>query len=76
MNRIGNIDCTLTAAVHTPEGEHQLGVFSNSLPRWFGGFGRWGLQQAFEDAAESVITDLCRKLARSELVPGLREISA
>ncbi len=72
MNRIGNIDCTLIATVHTPYGEKRLGIYTHSLPRWFGGFGREGLRRAFEEAADQVILDLCRDLVRSELIPGLR----
>jgi hypothetical protein len=76
INRIGNIDCTLIATVHTPLGEKRLGIYSHSLPRWFGGFGREGIRRAFEEAADRVILDLCRDLARSELIPGLRENAA
>ncbi|NUP97227.1 MAG: hypothetical protein HUU28_13790, partial [Planctomycetaceae bacterium] len=46
------------------------------LPRWLGGYGRWGLQRAFEEAADGVIADLCRDLVRSELLPGLRRVAA
>lgn len=76
LNRIGHIDCTLVATVHTPRGEKRLGIYTHSLPRWFGGFGRDGLRRAFEEAADQAILELCRDLARSELVPGLREHAA
>lgn len=71
LNWIGNIDCTLRATLQTPRGERPLGVFSNTVPRWIGGFGRWGLSRAFEDAAEGALEDLCAEIARTELLPGL-----
>lgn len=76
INRAGFIDCTLTATLHTPDGERRLGIYHHSLPRWMGGFGRWGLQRAFADAADEVITDLVRDLARTEQLPGLRRLAA
>jgi len=76
MNRIGHIDCTLIASVHTPQGEKRLGIYTHSLPRWLGGFGRDGLRRAFEEAADQAILDLCRDLVRSELIPGLRAHAA
>src|SRR4051812_43183796 len=37
MTRVGNIECTFTAALPTPAGTHQFGVYNSTLPRWFGG---------------------------------------
>lgn len=76
MSRAGFVDCTLTATLHTPDGERRLGVYHHSLPRWMGGFGRWGLQRTFEETADEVVARLCRDLVRSEMLPGLRRLSA
>jgi hypothetical protein len=74
LSPAGFVDCTLTATLHTPDGERRLGVYSHSLPRWWGGYGRWGLQRAFEESADSVIADLCRDLIRSDRLPGVSRI--
>lgn len=72
INRIGNIDCTFSATLKTPRGTRDLGLYTNTTMRWFGGIGRWGLARSFEDAAEGAIRDLCAAVAKSELLPGLR----
>lgn len=73
MNHIGNIDCTFTANVQTERANRHLGVFSGMSFRWMSGPGRFGLSDAFEDAASDAIRELYEALARTELVPGLRK---
>jgi hypothetical protein len=76
INRIGNIECTFTADLRTPQGSKNLGVYTNTTMRWLSGPGRWGLARSFEDAAEGAIRDLCTAVAKSELLPGLRRNEA
>lgn len=72
ITRTGNVDCTFTATLRTPTTERRLGVYTNTTMRWLSGPGRFGLAQAFEDAAEGAIRDLCRDIAATELLPDLR----
>jgi hypothetical protein len=72
MNHIGNIDCTFTANLQTEQTTRHLGVFSGMSFRWMSGPGRFGLADAFGDAAEDGIRQLYDAVARTELVPGLR----
>ena len=72
INRIGNIDCTFTASLQTPDETRHLGVYTNMSMRWFGGPGRFGLSRSFEEAAEGAIEDLYNDIAKTELLPGLR----
>ena len=72
MNHIGNIDCTFTANLQTERAMRHLGVFSGMALRWMSGPGRFGLSDAFGDAAEDAIRQLYLSLAKTELVPGLR----
>ena len=73
MNHIGNIDCTFTANLQTDRTTRHIGVFSGMSFRWMSGPGRFGLSDAFGDAAEDGIRQLYDSLARTELVPGLRK---
>jgi hypothetical protein len=73
MNHIGNIDCTFTANIQTEKASRHLGVFSGMSFRWMSGPGRFGLADAFEDAAEDAIRQLYDAIARTELVPGLQK---
>lgn len=76
INRLGMIDCTFTASLQTPNGTRQLGVYTNTTMRWFGGPGRWGLSRTFDEAAEGAIHDLCRDIAKTEMLSGLRRRSS
>jgi hypothetical protein len=79
INHIGNIECTFTARLQTPAGTRGLGVYSDTQLRGFGpsfGFGRWGIARAFEDAAAGAIENLVSDLARTEMLPQLREHAA
>ena len=40
----GNIDCTFSADLRTDAGSHHLGIYTSTIPRWLGGFGRYGLE--------------------------------
>jgi len=73
INRIGNIDCTFSASLRTPQGTRDLGLYTNTTMRWFGGIGRWGLARSFEEAAEGAIHDLCDKVVKSEMLPGFQK---
>lgn len=70
INRAGNIACTFGATLRTPQGERDLGLYTNTTMRWIGGLGRWGLARSFEEAAVGAIRNLCDTIARSELLPG------
>lgn len=76
INRVGMIDCTFTAELKTPETTKQLGVYTHTTMRWFGGPGRFGLARSFEEAADGAIRDLCNDVAKTELLPGLRTRAA
>jgi hypothetical protein len=76
MNPIGNIDCTVRASLNTPRGERSLGVFHHTVPRWLGGYGRWGLSRSFEESAEGAIEEMARAILRSELLPGAGDVAA
>lgn len=70
INRIGNIDCTFAATLKSPRGTRELGMYTNTSMRWFGGIGRWGLARSFEDAAEGAVRDLCDAVMKTDLLPG------
>lgn len=72
MNHTGNIDCTFTANLQTDDTTRHLGIFSGMAFRWMSGPGRFGLADAFGDAAEQAIRQLYTSLAKTELVPALR----
>lgn len=72
MNQIGNIACSFTANLQTDRAVRTLGVFSGMSFRWMSGPGRFGLADAFGDAAQDAIRQLYDTLAKTELVPGLR----
>jgi hypothetical protein len=72
MNHIGNIDCTFTANLQTDKTTRHLGIFSGMSFRWMSGPGRFGLADAFGDAAEDAARQLYDALAKTELVPDLR----
>lgn len=72
INRAGMIACTFTAELKTPAATKHLGVYSYTTMRWFGGPGRFGLARSFEEAADGAIRDLCKDVAKTELLPGFR----
>lgn len=73
INRIGNIDCTFGATLQTPRGTRDLGLYTNTTMRWFGGIGRWGLARSFEEAAEGAIRSLCDAVVKTEMLPGFEK---
>jgi hypothetical protein len=73
MNRVGNIDCTFHADLQTPRGTRDFGLFSNMTMRWFSGPGRFGLSQAFTDAADGALRDLCDAVMKSEMLSDFRK---
>jgi hypothetical protein len=73
MNHIGNIDCSFTANLQTERANRHLGIFSGMSFRWMSGPGRFGLSDAFGEAAEDAIRQLYDSIAKTELVPGLRK---
>lgn len=72
VDPIGNIDCTFTANLKTGTTTKSLGIFTYSAFRWMSGPGRFGLSDAFEDAAQGALRDLYRAIAKTQLVPGIR----
>jgi len=73
INHVGNVDCTFSASLQTPRGTRQLGLYTSTIPRWFGGPGQFGLSQAFVEAADGAIRNLCDAVAKSELLPDFRK---
>lgn len=73
MNHVGNIDCTFTASLQTEREIRHLGIFSGMSFRWMNGPGRFGLADAFGDAAEDAVRRLYDAVAKTELVPGVRQ---
>lgn len=70
-NRTGGIDCTFSAAVRPGGGEERsLGMF-HALEMSMNVTTRWQLGEAFRDAAEQAATDLWRRLAGLNVVPGI-----
>jgi hypothetical protein len=75
VDRLGNIDCTFSADLQTPTATRHLGHYSNTTLRLARGFGRFGLANAFTDAADGAIRSLCLDIQRTELLPNLRQVS-
>ncbi|MGH8019253.1 MAG: hypothetical protein ACREIA_13370 [Opitutaceae bacterium] len=73
MNYVGNIECVFTADLVTPAGEKHLGVFSDLTLSSITGRNRFWLADSFRDAAEGAIRQLYADVARTEMVPGIRE---
>jgi hypothetical protein len=73
INHVGSIDCTFSATLQTPRGTRELGLYHNTAMRWFGGIGRWGLANSFDDAAEGAIRDLCNAVVKTEMLPGFEK---
>lgn len=72
MGRTENIECTFTANLQTERTARHLGVFTGMSFRWMSGPGRFGLADAYEEAAQQAIRQLYDAIARTELVPGIR----
>jgi hypothetical protein len=68
INHIGNIDCTFSASLRTPQGTRHLGLYTNTTMRWLNGLGRFGLADSFDQAAEGAIQDLWRDVEKSDLL--------
>lgn len=71
MNHAGNIDCTFTANLQTERETRHLGVFTGMSLRWMSGPGRFGLSDAFGDAAENAIRQLYDAVAKTDLLPAV-----
>lgn len=68
-----NIECTFTASLQTGEAIRELGVFSDRTFRWMHSPGRFGLAESFGEAADGAIRQLYDRLAKTDLVPGIRK---
>ncbi len=68
-----NIECTFTANLQTDQTTRNLGIFTDYALRWMHGPGRFGLADTFGSAAEGALRQLYNRLAKTELVPGLRQ---
>lgn len=73
MNRLGNVDCTFSASLRTPRGTRELGLYTNTSLFSLRGFGRFGLADSYDEAAQGAIRDLCDAVAKSELLPDFRK---
>lgn len=71
INHLGNIDCTFTAHLKTPQASGSLGVYTNTSMRSLSS-GRFGFGQSFEEAAEGAIRDLANDIAKGDLLQGMR----
>jgi len=71
VDPVGNINCTFTANLQTERTTRHLGVFTETTFRWMSGPGRFGLADAFSDAAEGALRQLYDALAKTNLVPGV-----
>lgn len=72
MSHTGHIECTFTANLQTPDATRHLGIFSGIALQWMSTPGRFGLAEAFGNAAEDALRQLHESIAETELVPGLR----
>lgn len=76
VDRTGNAQCTLSAALKTAAGEKNLGLASGTAIFWPRG-DRWGMHRqmetadALEDAAENALRELYDAVAKSGLVAGI-----
>jgi hypothetical protein len=73
MNHAGSIDCTFSANLQTPRGTRDFGLFSDMAFNWIPGRGRYGLSQAFTQAADGALKQLCDAVAKSEMLPDFRK---
>ena len=71
ITHLGNIDCTFTAQLKTPQSSGNLGVYTNTSMRSLSS-GRFGFGQSFEEAAEGAIRDLANDIAKGDLLQGMR----
>lgn len=75
IGRTGNAQCTFTATFTDTQGEHDLGVTTNSAIFWPQSSGRWNIHRAFEqadaleDAAEGALRDFYKRLIKDNLLP-------
>lgn len=69
MTPTGRIECTFSGRLRTPAGTHELGLYTHSAMRGFGGSGRYGLARSYEEAADGAIDQLLRNLEQRQLLP-------
>lgn len=65
VDRIGNVDCTFTAAIRGPRGEQRLGIFSGTAIMIWPRRDWYARAEGFEDAARQAITELADRLEQS-----------
>ena len=67
-NRAGNVECIFSASMITPDGERNLGVFSDTvLSITMSRQDRWQVAEAYVEAAEGAIRELYRALERADV---------
>lgn len=71
MDITGNINCTFTASVQSNGVSRPLGSFNGMALRWMSGPGRFGLSDAYDQAAQDAIQQLYQSLARTGMVPAI-----
>jgi hypothetical protein len=69
----GNIECRFAASLQVNGTKRDLGSFTNTAPSTLTMPGRFGVARAFDDAAEGALRQLYEAIAKTELVPGLRQ---
>lgn len=78
IDRVGNAQCTLSAALRTPAGEKDLGLAQGTQIFWSHG-NRWSISRrmekadALEDAANSALREVYEDVAKSKLIAGLEK---
>lgn len=69
----GNVNCRFSASIESGGTKRSLGSFDGMTPGLTVGPGRFGASRAFDDAAATALRELFKTLAKTDLVPGLRE---
>jgi hypothetical protein len=69
VDRIGYVQCAFNARVRAPAGEKDLGLFTATSIEWQMQRSRWGLADAFDEAARDALRDLYDRMRESNLLP-------
>lgn len=72
IDREGEVACTFSANLRTPDGVRDLGSYTTTTMTWLPGTRRFGLSEVFTHRSEKALHKLCDDLAAMKLLPGLR----
>lgn len=70
LDPVGEINCTVSAALHMRGQVKNLGIATDSQFTWAPRFDRWAMSDAFKQAVDGAIGRLCRRVARTGLLSG------